>query len=160
MTEKIKAVKAALCAAAAAGSALWGGFGALAITWVVCMTLDYVSGTAAALRRGEWCSSRAREGLWHKAGMILAVSVSVLGDLLIGILLRSGGLALPFDGVLLAPLVTAWYCLTELGSVAENALLLGAPVPKWLRGLLKRGADAVDGAGEAAFGGGEEDDDV
>ncbi len=152
MTEKINAVKAALAAAVAAGTALWGWYGWLALTWVACMALDYVSGSAAAMRRGDWSSARAREGLWHKAGMILAVVVSVLGDLLIGLLLRGGGFHLPFGGVLLAPLVTAWYCLTELGSVAENALLLGAPVPKWLRKLLRRGVEAVDEAGEAVCG--------
>ena len=109
--------------------------------------------TAAAVRAGDWSSTRAREGLWHKAGMILAVVVSVLGDLLLGVLLRACGLAAPFRGVLLAPLVTAWYCLTELGSVVENAGKLGAPVPGWLRKLLRRGVEAVDDAGESAAGG-------
>ncbi len=153
MTERIKALKALAAAVIAAGTALWGWYGWLALVWVLCMALDYLSGSAAALRRGDWSSTRAREGLWHKAGMILAVVVAVLGDLLLGILLRTGGLALPFGGVLLAPLVTAWYCLTELGSVAENAGKLGAPVPGWLKKLLRRGVEAVDGAGETASGG-------
>lgn len=159
MTEKINALRAALAAALAAGSALWGWYGALALVWALCMALDYLSGSAAALRRGEWSSERAREGLWHKAGMILAVVVAVLGDLLLGVLLHACGLAAPFRGVLLAPLVTAWYCLTELGSVVENAGKLGAPVPGWLRKLLRRGIEAVDDAGETAAGGGEKEDD-
>ena len=158
MTEKIRAAKAALAAAAAAGTALWGWYGWLVLIWAVCMALDYLSGSAAALRAGDWSSRRARDGLWHKAGMILAVAVAALGDLLIGLLLRMGSLRLPFDySVLLAPLVTAWYCLTELGSVAENAVLLGARVPKWLTRLLRRGAQAVDKTAEAALGGEEED---
>ncbi len=159
MTERIKALKALAAAVIAAGTALWGWYGWLALVWVLCMALDYLSGSAAALRRGDWSSTRAREGLWHKAGMILAVVVSVLGDLLLGVLLHACGLTAPFRGVLLAPLVTAWYCLTELGSVVENAGRLGAPVPDWLRKLLRRGIDAVDDAGESVAGGDAEDDD-
>ena len=161
MNEKITAVKAAVAAALAAGTALWGWYGWLALIWVLCMALDYLSGSAAAARRGDWSSARAREGLWHKAGMILAVVVAALGDLLIGLLLHLGGLKLPFGlGALLTPLVTAWYCLTELGSVAENAAALGARVPKWLRAALRRGAEAVDEAGSAAAGEKGDEDDV
>ena len=41
------------------------------------------------------------------------------------------GLGVQYD-VLLCPLVTAWYLLTELGSVIENAGALGAPLPQFL----------------------------
>ena len=40
-------------------------------------------------------------------------------------------LGIDYD-VLLCPLVTAWYLLTELGSIAENAGALGAPMPQFL----------------------------
>jgi phage-related holin len=42
--------------------------------------------------------------------------------------------------------VLAWYIVTEAGSVLENAARLGAPVPRWLRRMLKEGREAVDKA--------------
>ena len=47
-----------------------------------------------------------------------------------------------------------WYIVTELGSMAENAAAMGAPVPKWLTKLLALSKGAVDGAGDK-LGGGE-----
>ena len=48
------------------------------------------------------------------------------------------GLGLRFDTLLL-PVVLVWYIFTELGSVAENAAALGAPVPKVLLDALAVG---------------------
>lgn len=159
MNSNVTAAKAAAAAAIAAGTALWGWFGWLVILWALCMVLDYVSGSAAALKAGRWSSTKAREGLWHKAGMILAAMVASLGDVLIGLLLaHMPGIALPFQySVLLAPVVVAWYILTELGSVAENAVALGASVPSWLSKLLKSSAEAVDRAGNDIVGKGDKD---
>ena len=52
----------------------------------------------------------------------------------------------------LLPLVLVWYCITELRSIAENAALMGAPIPEWLRKLLEAGKQAVDDAGERLTG--------
>ena len=46
-------IKAAVAAGVAALTAVWGWFGWLVVAWVVCMLLDYGTGTAAALRAGE-----------------------------------------------------------------------------------------------------------
>ncbi len=88
--------------------------------------------SAAALHAGTWSSRRAREGLWHKAGSVAGVLVAALLDFALRALLGSvPGLGVQYD-VLLCPLVTAWYLLTELGSVIENAGALGAPLPQFL----------------------------
>ena len=66
------------------------------------------------------------------------------------------GLGIDYD-VLLCPLVTAWYLLTELGSIAENAGALGAPMPQFLMraiaalraGISDRGGGDGDGGGAA-----------
>ena len=42
------------------------------------------------------------------------------------------------------PLVLGWYILTELGSILENAVKLGAHVPGWLVKLLQAGKDAME----------------
>ena len=153
MRENIS-VKVVLTGLIAAGTEIWGWFGWIAVLWVVCMVLDYASGTLAAVRKGEWNSKEAREGLWHKAGEIFAVVVSVLADIVIGLIIRVGGIELPFDyTVLISVVVLAWYVLTELGSVAENAVDMGAPVPAFLRRILKISTQAVEQAGEQIAGG-------
>ena len=158
MEEKISAGKVLLTGLMAAGTALWGWFGWLALLWIAAMALDYLSGTAAAMKRGKWSSRAAREGLWHKAGMILAVVVSVLGDVLLGLVINHLPMVqLPFAyTVALSPVVLAWYILTELGSAAENAAKMGAKVPRWLTRMLSGAAEAVDKAGETAAGDREE----
>ena len=53
------------------------------------------------------------------------------------------GLELPFDGVVL-PVVLVWYIFTELGSIAENAAAMGAPVPDCLVKILAEGKEKVE----------------
>lgn len=74
--EHINGFKAAVAAVVGCLTALWGWFGWLVVAWVVCMLLDYGTGTAAALRAGEWSSKVARDGLWHKLGAVVAVLVA------------------------------------------------------------------------------------
>ena len=151
--------KAALAAGIAVLTALWSWFGWLVVLFVGCMAVDYLTGSAAAMRRGEWSSASARDGIWHKAGSIVVVLVAGAADLLIGtILTHIPGVTLPFEyTVLLCPLVVVWYTLTELGSIVENAVALGAPCPKWLEKILAAVKDSVDKAGDVA--GGDEDGD-
>ena len=123
------------------------------------MALDYLTGTLAAMKKGEWSSDRAREGLWHKGGMILIALVAALADLAISLILRSGVVKFPFDySILLTVLVISWYTLTELGSILENAVTLAPDkVPGWLRKLLRVAAETIDETGGKIAGG---DDDA
>lgn len=146
-------LKALIAAAIAAGSAIWGWFGWLVIVWAGCMALDYLTGSAAALKAHEWNSARAKGGLFNKAGMLVTVCVAVLLDVLIGLALRGTHIKLPWDyTVLFSPLVIAWYSISELGSILENAHKLGAPLPQWLKTALKIAKDAVDGTGNELTG--------
>lgn len=145
-----KELKAAFAAAVGLLTGLWGWMGWLVVGWVACMVLDYVSGSAAACHDGEWSSARAREGIWHKMGMIVVVLVAAGADLLISLVLAElPVLALPvaYSG-LVCPVVLVWYIITELGSIVENAAAMGAPVPKWLVKLLVAGKQAVDQTGD------------
>ena len=148
--ENVTHAKAAVAAAVAVLTALWGWFGWLVVLFVGCMAVDYLTGSAAAMRRGEWSSASARDGIWHKCGSIIVVMVAGAADLLIGTMFgHLPGVVLPFEyTVLLCPLVTVWYTLTELGSIVENAVALGAPVPAWLTKMLDAAKDAVDKLGE------------
>ena len=148
--EHINSFKAALTALCAALTALWGWFGWVVVAWIGFMLIDYATGSAAALRAGEWSSKTARDGIWHKLGSVAAVIVAGILDVVIGHLLGNvPGVELPFTyTVLLSPLVVVWYILTEAGSIIENAGALGAPFPAWLKRMIASMRSKVDQAGE------------
>ena len=54
--EKVTEIKAAAAAGIAVLTALWGWFGWLVVLFAVCMIADYLTGSAAAMRKGEWSS--------------------------------------------------------------------------------------------------------
>lgn len=152
----ITGCKAAVAAFAAALTALWGWFGWFVLLWVFCMALDYITGTCAALRAGDWASKEARDGLWHKFGCIVAVLVAGLLDIAIGYLVERVGVAIPYT-VFVCPLVVAWYMMTELGSIIENAGKLGAPMPAWLIKAIAALKGAVDSTASKLPGQDEEE---
>ena len=153
MNNAIEAKKA-VAAAIAMLTALWGWFGWLCVAWIACMAVDYISGTVAAMRDASWSSKVARDGIFHKGGMVLTVFVALLADQLIGLVLGNiPAIPLPWDyGVLIAPMVITWYIITELGSIVENAAKMGAPVPPFLLKILATVEDATDAAGELLDG--------
>ena len=154
MERTINQIKAAVAASMGLLTGLWGWMGWLVVGWILCMALDYLTGSMAAAKEGHWSSAKAREGIWHKCGMIVVVIVAGGADLLVSLVLNNlPVLALPvqYPG-LVCPVVLVWYIVTELGSMAENAAVMGAPVPKWLTKLLAISKDAVNGAGEKLDG--------
>lgn len=153
MDEKLFAIKAAIVTACSALGAFLGWKGLMLLTWVVLMALDWISGTFAAMKAGEWTSKKSREGAWHKGGAVLVVIVAVIADLIM--LVICGNIPLldiTWPNIIL-PLVLAWYILTELGSILENAIKLGANPPTWLSRILQNGLEAVEAVGEAAQNG-------
>lgn len=151
--DKATQIKGAITAVLSFLTALWGWVGWAILIWASCIVLDYISGSAAARRNGEWSSEVARDGLWHKLGEIFAVLVAALCDIALGVVLKSAPFALPFEfTTLLTPIVLLWYIITELGSILENAGKLGAPLPKWLKKMLAQYKDTLD----AAQGGSED----
>lgn len=147
MNETFVGVKAAMAAFFTALGAFLGWKGVMAIVWVVAMLLDYISGTAAACKSGQWCSATARQGLWHKGGMIIVVTVAAIADGVMVMICQHLPLGIAWPAIIL-PLVLAWYIITELGSILENAVKLGAAVPSWLTKLMKASLKAVDHVGE------------
>ena len=125
-----------------------GWKGVLVLAWVSLMALDYFTGTCAALKGGTWCSRTAREGAWHKCGAIIVVAVAGIADAVLAVVCGNiPVLNIRWPGILL-PLLLAWYILTELGSILENAVELGAKVPEWLVRVLKNGVEILDNAGD------------
>lgn len=150
MNEKLTAIKAVLTAFFTALGAFLGWKGIMAIVWVVCMALDYLSGTAAACKDRQWSSEVARQGLWHKGGMILVVAVAAIADGIMAVICANLNLGITWPAIIL-PLVLAWYIITELGSILENAVKLGASVPDWLVNVLKVGLKAINAKGDVAI---------
>ena len=147
--DQVLGVRAVLAGVFGTLTAVWGWFGWLVLGWAALMLTDWLVGSALASRAGHWSSKKLREGALHKAGMILVFVIALAADLLIRLALENiPDLELPFEyEVMLAPLVVVWYIIGELGSLAEHAVRMGAPVPKWLLRVLDAGRRAVDGTG-------------
>lgn len=144
------AIKAAVVAAIGGFSAAFGWFGWLVLAWAACMLLDWLTGSAAASKDGDWRSERAREGIFHKLGMIVAVGVSLLLDGVLCMILGNIPMVqLPFDyNVLIGPIVICWYIVTEMGSILENVGRMGAPLPGFLAKILAVMKDKTESAGD------------
>ncbi|WP_125116518.1 phage holin family protein [Agathobaculum sp. Marseille-P7918] len=160
--DHVTEIKAACAAGVAVLTALWGWFGWVIVLFVACMVVDYLTGTMAAMYAGSWSSSTACKGILHKLGCIVVVAVAGAADLLLGMMLAHlPGITLPFEyTVLICPVVVIWYILTELGSIIENAVALGAPCPKWLAGVVDAAKDAVEETGSKILPQSEGDEDT
>lgn len=157
--EKIDGFKVAFSACIAAMTALWGWFGWVIAALVFLMAVDYLCGSAIAVKEHRWSSATARAGIWHKSGCVLAVVTAGVADLIVGQLLGNLPVELPFTyTALFCPMVVVWYLLTEMGSILEHAVTMGAPVPAFLSRALALTLDAVDKAGNRMTEGGEIDE--
>ena len=146
MNENLLTFKATLAAFFAAVGAFLGWRVIMLLVWVALMALDYLSGTLAARQNGTWKSAMAREGIGHKAGMVLIVVVCMMADFVMLMAIDN----LPSDvlnihwPMVITPMVTVWYILTEIGSIIENAIAMGAKVPAWLPALLNATLKTVE----------------
>ncbi|MBR4868654.1 MAG: phage holin family protein, partial [Clostridia bacterium] len=113
--------KFSLTAIFAVIAGIFGWAGWLVLMVIVCAGVDWVTGTIAAFRKGLWSSHLAREGIFGKLGMFLAVAASAIFDLLIYLISTNLPMVdLPFSyKTLLLPLVCIWYICTEFGSILE-----------------------------------------
>lgn len=146
--DNLNELKIMLTAAITAVMGLLGWQGMLLLAWVALMLADYISGSLAAKRTSDWSSRAARDGVMHKGGMVLVVLAAGLTDLVLGTAWEHLGL---FDFQwpwLVLALVLMWYCLTEIGSILENAGKMGAPIPGWFAAALDAGLHIVDSKGE------------
>ena len=148
MNETVVTAKAAIAAFFAALGTFLGWKGIMAVVWVVLMAMDWLTGTAAARKNGTWRSASARDGAWHKIGSVAVVTVALLGDFVLGVMIAHVPVLEIAWPNLLGPLVLAWYIVTELGSILENAVKLGASVPGWIVKIFDATLKMVDKAGE------------
>jgi toxin secretion/phage lysis holin len=148
----MNATKAAAAAFFGAITAFVGWRTLMILVLLALMCLDYFSGTMAARQNGTWKSEKARNGIGHKLGMALIVLVCIIADwVMIEVCknLPNDVLAIEWP-VVIFPMVTIWYILTEIGSIIENAMAMGAPVPSWLPKIIGLPLQAVDAVGDIA----------
>lgn len=89
-----------------------------AMVAAVCfMLFDIVSGLAGALVRGQFSSTKMREGLWHKAMLILVIALAVSVQGFTGHIAELG-----FTVPIIVPACT-YIVLMEVASVLENIAL-------------------------------------
>ena len=144
MADKMKPI---LAFALSGLTAVLGWQGILALVWVAVMIVDYITGTAAACKCGDWSSAVARQGVWHKIGMVVVITAALLADFALSVISHHFPLGITWPSIIF-PLVLAWYIVTELGSILENAVKMGANVPGWLIKILRISAQALEAEGE------------
>ena len=87
-------------------------------------------------------------GIRKRAVAVLVVLVAGIADIVLAVACENLHLGITYTGLLL-PLVLTWYIITELGSILENAVKLGASVPDWLTKMLKVSLGTVDKLGNS-----------
>lgn len=122
-------MKEQICTAAGVigGAAAWafGGWDTALMALVICMAVDYISGSVVALvfhksrktESGAYNSAYGLKGLCKKGLMLLFVVVAVQADRLLGA-----------DYVRDA--VCIGFCANEILSIVENLGLAGVPLPE------------------------------
>ena len=103
----------------------FGGWDAALTALVICMSVDYISGSLVALvfhnsnksETGAYNSAYGLKGLCKKGLMLLFVIVAVQADNLMG-------------GAYVRDAVCIGFCTNEILSIVENLGLAGVPMPQ------------------------------
>lgn len=152
MNETMLTIKAAVVGFFSLFGTFLGWKGVMFGFWVVAMAIDWLTGSYAARKSGEWDSSVAKTGAKNKVAAIVVVVVAGMADIIIALIGEHIPLGFSWPGFLF-PLVLAWYLVSEFGSILENAIKMGANVPSWLAKGLKISLKAIEEVGEAAVDG-------
>lgn len=129
--------KSFLCTAAGmvGGAFAWafGGWNAAMAALLVCMGVDYISGSVVALvfhnspksETGSYLSSYGLKGLCKKGLMLLFVLVAVQIDRVLGVDYTRDAVCIGF-------------CVNEILSIIENLGLAGIPMPQAVTDALEQ----------------------
>jgi toxin secretion/phage lysis holin len=111
---------------------------------VICNLIDYVTGLAAASKRGQKISSyRGIQGIAKKVCMWLLVAVGAVLDWLLAYAGDKLGMTIHLP-MLIASLVAVWLICNELISILENIGDIGVPLPGFLGKLVSMLKSKVD----------------
>ncbi len=110
------------------------------------MVLDVVSGIAKAAHAGSMDSKVMREGLWHKAGFVGLILVSIAAEYALALLPTPDGVSIPDAPLVL--LACAYIVLTEIVSVFENICNLNPAIANSPLGKLVSQIDVAQATDE------------
>lgn len=144
----LKTVKA-ICVAAFGLLSSWLGVLTIPVyVLVACNVMDYITGLAAAHRRGQKVSSYVGVlGIAKKVCMWLLIGVGAVVDWL----LMYCGSQLGFEihlPMLAASLVAVWLIVNEIISILENIGDIGVPLPGFLTKIVQGLKSKIEGAEE------------
>lgn len=119
-------------------ASLFGGWDAALSALIICMAVDYISGSIVALvfhnsrktASGCYNSAYGLKGLCKKALVLLLVIVAVQADSLMGVHYIRDAVCLGF-------------CANEILSVVENLGLAGVPLPDSVKKALEQLHDKI-----------------
>lgn len=145
------------------GAYLSGKLGVLFYVLVilgVMMGVDYITGMLASKKEAiehpddtgyGWSSKKGTIGIIKKVGYLCVIAVAVAFDYIILYALADTGIEIDikaFFGIL----VTVWFVLNEMLSIAENAGRMGAPIPAWLTKYIAVLKNKIEAKGETKEG--------
>lgn len=122
-------------AASIAGTtaSIWGGFGAAVKALIILMVLDYLTGWCAAIVQRNWDSGIGLRGIAKKAVMLLLVTGAHVCDKYLGAeMLGTPG------GTVLSTIFAGFLAGNEFGSIIENAIRAGVPIPDQVVSILAK----------------------
>lgn len=124
-------------------ASLIGGFDALFQFTLILVLVDIVTGFIGAWENKEVSSKVLRRGLINKCFFIVFVWIGMLAD---KVMVEVTGNTIHILGkeYLFRNIVLCYIILEELISVLENAVIMGIPIPKWLRSVLKQVSNTVN----------------
>lgn len=153
--EKVKYVFISISGAVAS---LLGTLAVPVLLMVASSIIDYITGLAAAPKRGKRINSQVGlSGIVKKICMWLLVVVGAIIDRLLLYTGATIGLTLPFN-FLVACIVCIWIVCNELLSILENISDIGVPMPGFLRKVVLYIKHQAEGRAELEEEEEEEDD--
>ena len=117
-------------------AALLAHFSPMFIGLIALVTLDILTGIAAAGAAGKIESSVARKGVWGKVAMLGAVAGGYILTFLMKVQpVAFGPITLDFN---MGTAMCGFWAMVEMISIIENAGRAGTPLPKWLKEWMAR----------------------
>lgn len=118
-------IKLAVGFGAGTASFLWGGWSSALQTLLVFVAIDYVTGFAAAAKKGSLTSRVGMVGITRKVGIFAIVAVAHMIDQHFG------------DSHMFRDGTVAFYLANEALSIVENAGRIGVPIPPKVQEMIE-----------------------
>jgi toxin secretion/phage lysis holin len=105
---------------------VWASLALVLQVLLLLMVLDFVTGIAVAIQRGEVSSQKSYQGIGKKVIVLALITATA-------IIQQHLSVDLP-----IVEIVAGFYIANEFISILENAALAGVPVPGALRDMLQK----------------------